>query len=100
MTTNFFRALTFFLSIMTGFLFYLSAFFLIDTTKTSSLKTLEMGDLLVPTILFATAVPLAWIILKNLIPRLFNTDNQEAIRFCRRLLIIGFFGIFSLGYIH
>ncbi len=35
MTTNFFRALTFFLSIMTGFLFYLSAFFLIDTTKTS-----------------------------------------------------------------
>jgi hypothetical protein len=100
LTTNFARALTLTLTIITGLLFWLSSFMLNDSILTNTWQKLPAGEWLVPTILFISAVPMAWIVIKNLIPSLFAAANQGAVRIVRFIFTLVFMGILILGFIH
>jgi hypothetical protein len=100
LTDNFSRALTITLTIMSGLLFWLAAFMINDTLQTSPSQNLLPGDILVPAILFFSAVPVAWIVGKNLIPRLFTSPNRKIIAWCRVLYGLGLIGILVFGFIY
>lgn len=99
MTTNMYRALTLILTMITGFLFWLCAHILHEGFWLYAYQIPPLGEWLVPIILLISALPMAWIILSKLAPRLSSDTSITASGINRLILCLVMLGIFVLGLI-
>jgi hypothetical protein len=90
MTVNMRRALTSVLFIMGAGLFWLSGYMLHESINQYTMKAMPVGEFLVPVILFLAGIPTVVIIMRKLIPGLFENPGRHTYTILRVLFLAAF----------
>lgn len=100
MTTNTRRALTSILFIMVAALFWLSGFMLHDSIIQYAGEPLPTGEFLVPGILFAAGLILAVIMIRDIVPGLFENPGLHTHTILQVLFIAVFLIVLGSSFLY